>query len=55
MKEHYIKLLSLHFDNLLHNLAEQTEEYYSGLMTALGEGFPIDELKEIEKQIHSFS
>lgn len=53
VKEHYMKLLSLHFDSLLHNLAEQTEEYYNGLMTALGEGIPIDQLKEIEKQLNS--
>jgi small GTP-binding protein len=55
MKDHYMKLLVLHFDRLLENLAEQTEEYYNGLMTALGEGMPIDQLKEIEKQINSFS
>ena len=54
LKAHYSRMLEAEMIQLLQFLAEQTEEYYSGLTAALGEVLNIEQLKEIKKSIESF-
>ncbi len=54
LKFHYNGLLTKEFERLLNSLIEQTNEYYEGITAALKDDFPIEELKEMEKQIAQY-
>ncbi|MBT2690089.1 dynamin family protein [Bacillus sp. ISL-47] len=54
LKFHYNSLLTTEFERLLDSLLEQTNEYYEGITAALKDDFPIEELKEIEREIAQY-
>lgn len=54
LKFHYSSLLTVEFERLLNSLIEQNNEYYEGITAALKDDFPIEELKEIERNIAQY-
>lgn len=54
LKFHYNSLLKKEFERLLDSLIEQANEYYEGITAALKDDFPIEELKEIEREIAQY-
>lgn len=54
LKFHYSSQLMTEFERLLNSLIEQNNEYYEGITAALKDDFPIEELKEIERNIAQY-
>ncbi|MBA4536143.1 dynamin family protein [Bacillus aquiflavi] len=51
MKDHYLNLLNKEFETFLQNINEQVSEFYEGILTVLGEGFPVERLLEIKETV----
>lgn len=51
LKTHYAELLEAEFNSLLAHLTEQAEEFYKGALASLSNEVPIDELKNIARNL----
>lgn len=54
IKTHYSELLEGELSEMLQVLTEQTNEYYEGLLAAVSNALPIEQLQQIEQDIRQF-